>query len=1139
MRKKLAVLLAATLALGSISFPAYAAEEADYDSVELEVVGEAYSEEEEGQYDEDIAVNEGEDDGFIDIAVDGEDDLAGEEFINIEVEEGFEEEAEVLGEVDNEDHDESGTPTVDPNIKHGQELFWDWEAFPADMIKVGAKDKDGNYYHLLDKDGNIALENTGDDISTWTDQDPAVTVWVSEVPVITKNPDSVFCVKGGKFMYPCQATDGTQYRYDSEGNIIGLQWHEDTFTVQHKKNQVHYDYEETDRSDPTCTEDGFVEYTWYEYQECENPWCECEFRGWPTDVTDAPFGLVYRRTLRHEGHLFNIREELEEPTCTEPGSYQYVCSKCGAVDENHIQYTRPLGHDWDCVDVELQTCIDDGFEKWVCDRCGEVWIATPNGAFDEDPNTHSVDPYLNRVDYLKADGISHDWDGPVQYFKRPTCTSKGSAVHYCKLCGDKEIYEVPPLGHTFDFEGEDWVDCYTTRDVYLCDRCGKDAWKDLLNQENSTRLLAVVKNGGEDYEEILENDGKDFICEEDFGIFEWEDAVPYYYVNHEFDNGHTHRIDDPDHEDYGEPELYKAPTCEEYGIMGWYCDHNEDQEDPVSASTDPFGFPERYQDMSLDELHDFGDDFFHLVLDPEGHIIYYREEGEETEDPYFRAYEPTAIHYEIVDPLYHNWSEWELRVAPGAGENEYGYWFRQCENLIDIMNTPFNENDDVLCRETDERIAEQRPEDDGHEHVWIDNEGDPSYEPATCTEEGWMPQFCELCGLDGGRIIPMADHTPVVVEGVPATCTEEGLTDGSKCEICGTVLTAQEVIPALGHTPEEVPAVDPTCTKTGWSEGSKCSVCGEILEAQQIIPALGHTPEVVEGVPATCTKPGFTTGIVCSVCGEVLSAQEEIPALGHKPVAIPAVAATCTETGLAEGKKCSVCGEILEAQQVIPALGHTPEVIPGVDPTITEPGLTEGSKCSVCGKILKEQEEIPKLKHGLVLEDDDEWHLYDHGVFQKDFTGLYDYNGGTFFIDEGIMCKNANGLNLFDGKWYYLAAGQVQKKYTGLVLYNKEWFYVKNGIYDTTFEGLVEYDGGLFLFSAGRLRKDVSGLYLEKDVWYYLAGGQVQIQYTGLAEYDGEWFYIKEGKLAVDYTGPVTYDGKVFWVVKGQVIIAA
>ncbi|MBD5098772.1 MAG: hypothetical protein HDT35_04350 [Clostridiales bacterium] len=93
------------------------------------------------------------------------------------------------------------------------------------------------------------------------------------------------------------------------------------------------------------------------------------------------------------------------------------------------------------------------------------------------------------------------------------------------------------------------------------------------------------------------------------------------------------------------------------------------------------------------------------------------------------------------------------------------------------------------------------------------------------------------------------------------------------CDICGAKLSE--------HNAETIPGKAATCTDTGLTEGSKCSVCGETLMAQTEIPATGHTPETIPGKAATCTDTGLTDGSKCSVCGETLTAQTEIPATGH------------------------------------------------------------------------------------------------------------------------------------------------------------------------------------------------------------------------------------------------------------------
>lgn len=109
----------------------------------------------------------------------------------------------------------------------------------------------------------------------------------------------------------------------------------------------------------------------------------------------------------------------------------------------------------------------------------------------------------------------------------------------------------------------------------------------------------------------------------------------------------------------------------------------------------------------------------------------------------------------------------------------------------------------------------------------------------------------------------LADHWPVVVEfgytknhvhswdngvvTIPATCTQDGVRTYT-CTSCHETKT--ESIPALGHTPVTDAAVAPTCTEPGLTQGSRCSVCGQIIEAQEVVPATGHKYE--NGVCTVC-----------------------------------------------------------------------------------------------------------------------------------------------------------------------------------------------------------------------------------------------------------------------------------------------
>ena len=57
------------------------------------------------------------------------------------------------------------------------------------------------------------------------------------------------------------------------------------------------------------------------------------------------------------------------------------------------------------------------------------------------------------------------------------------------------------------------------------------------------------------------------------------------------------------------------------------------------------------------------------------------------------------------------------------------------------------------------------------------------------------------------------NHVPVTDPAVPATCTEEGLTEGRHCSACGIILTPQKKVEKKAHTEVTDPAVPASCTK--------------------------------------------------------------------------------------------------------------------------------------------------------------------------------------------------------------------------------------------------------------------------------------------------------------------------------------
>lgn len=115
---------------------------------------------------------------------------------------------------------------------------------------------------------------------------------------------------------------------------------------------------------------------------------------------------------------------------------------------------------------------------------------------------------------------------------------------------------------------------------------------------------------------------------------------------------------------------------------------------------------------------------------------------------------------------------------------------------------------------------------------------------------------------------------PETVPAKAATCTQTGLTEGSKCSVCGETLQEQETIFALGHDLGEWTVTrEPTHSAEG-EEQRICSRCGK--EETQAIPVLeglsgGETAGVAVGstvgtmllaygVLALLFKKGIVTG---------------------------------------------------------------------------------------------------------------------------------------------------------------------------------------------------------------------------------------------------------------------------------------
>lgn len=151
--------------------------------------------------------------------------------------------------------------------------------------------------------------------------------------------------------------------------------------------------------------------------------------------------------------------------------------------------------------------------------------------------------------------------------------------------------------------------------------------------------------------------------------------------------------------------------------------------------------------------------------------------------------------------------------------------------------------------------------------------------PATCTADGEEYNVCEICGNTIGtvKVLKATGHSwqDDFTVDKEATCTEAG-NKSVHCNNCSATRYSTEIA-KKEHTPVEDAAVAATCTEDGLTAGSHCSECGTVITAQKIVNATGHK-YTSHTTDATCTAAGKTV-YTCSVCRNSYS--ETIPAKGH------------------------------------------------------------------------------------------------------------------------------------------------------------------------------------------------------------------------------------------------------------------
>ncbi len=486
-------------------------------------------------------------------------------------------------------------------------------------------------------------------------------------------------------------------------------------------------------------------------------------------------------------------------TCTELGEILLTATakiesrdgKVSASEENTIEVAA-LGHDW-VVTFEWDENNYSATYSAVCKRdsshtdSGEAEITSETTkaptCTDSGVETYTASVTIDNEKYTdtmegKIDPLGHDYVGIVT---EPTCTESGYTTYTCSRCGDTyKDYYTDPLGHSWEkvVWGE-WIESddggWVISASRTCNRCYETEDLDVTIERTTTDADCTTP-GTIIYTASVTVDGETFECPD-------SKTVTGVALGHDWYYG------DEDVTWSGSPE--KGYTC----TISFTCKNDNSHVETVTASVNKDS--EKSVEPTCGEEGKYV--YTASFADPDGNRSY-------TES-------------------------YEVTVA-ATGEHEYDY--------------------------------------DSAEYVWSDN-----YDSCIITAA------CINC--DAKREITVTD-IDVNVDNAEPTCTEDGTVTYSFeyfDEISGITFTDSitvKVEDATGHTAVTDPAVDPTCTETGLTEGSRCSVCGEVLVAQEVVPALGHDYVGTVTTYPTCTEAGEMT-YVCSRCQDEYT--EEIPALGH------------------------------------------------------------------------------------------------------------------------------------------------------------------------------------------------------------------------------------------------------------------
>ena len=596
-------------------------------------------------------------------------------------------------------------------------------------------------------------------------------------------------------------------------------------------------WEETERVEPTCTEDGYILYTCAECGDTKTEVLPALGHAWAEPEWDweSAEDLVYVSFVcdRCGEEIFIETEpitETVEPSCTEDGlTTIYATVELDGVTytDIHEEIVLPaLGHAYNGPEWSWNEDFTAATAKFVCGVCedeleleAEVVTETIDPKCEvEGKIVHTATVVLEDVPFTDVQeeiipALEHEWEITKEI--PATCTSDGIIVKTCAICGKVETEDLPATGHAY---GEpEWVwtktdDGYTAVAKFTCANCGD---VQTVEAEVTAEIVdADCGNAGSAVYtatvEFEENPYTDTL----------EETLPA--------NGHS----------YGEPE--------------WDWDSDENLVYAIFAC-------------------EVCDDTYIIETEPTVEVI----------PP--SCTEPGKIvktaTVELNGEIFTDVKEFEGEPATGHVPGE-----AVRENVTDATCTEAGGYDEVVyCTVCGEELSRETKAVEALGHKF--GEWAVTTEP-NCTEAGVETRVCERCGEEETRPVDALGHS----YGEPEwtwTKTDDGYTATAKfvCSVCGDEQIVDATVTA------EISEADCVTPSTAIYTAS-VEFEGKPYEdsKQDSIPASGH----VYGKPVWKWNKALTSAtatFTCAKCGDVQKLTATVTSEETKP-------ATTTEEGI-------------------------------------------------------------------------------------------------------------------------------------------------------------------------------------------------------------------------------------------------